>query len=58
MAAPTCSTCGSVLAGYELSKELNAFVYFCPSCRSAQEKAAWLKAKEEVAEVEVLKEAA
>lgn len=59
MAAPTCSTCGSILSGYERSKELNTCVYFCPTCRRAEEEAARLaKAREEVAEVEVLRKAA
>jgi len=44
----TCSTCGSILAGYELNKELDTFVYFCTTCRRAEEeKAARLKVKEE-----------
>lgn len=48
---PTCSTCGSILAGYELSKKLNTFVYFCPTCRRAEEeKVARLKLKEDRAE--------
>lgn len=59
MVAPTCSTCGSILTGYERSKVLNTPVYFCPTCRRAEEEAARLaKARAEVAEVEVLKEAA
>ena len=56
--APSCSTCGSFLTGFELDKELNFFIHFCPDCRSAEEKAARLKMQEEVAQVEVLKEAA
>ncbi len=56
--APSCSTCGSFLTGYELDKELNFFIHFCPDSRSAEEKTARLKAKEEVAEGEVVKEAA
>ncbi|MGH7387502.1 MAG: hypothetical protein ACREIZ_03440 [Candidatus Methylomirabilales bacterium] len=56
--APSCSTCGSFLTGFELDKELNFFIHFCPDCRSAEEKTARLKAKEEVAEVEAVKEAA
>jgi len=56
--APSCSTCGSFLSGYELDKELNFFIHFCPECRSAEEKTARLKVKEEVAESEVMKKAA
>jgi hypothetical protein len=56
--APSCSTCGSFLTGFELDKELNFFVYFCPECRSAEEKAARPKGKEEVAVVEAIEEAA
>ena len=56
--APSCSTCGSFLTGFELDKELNFFIHFCPECRSAEEKTARLKVKEEVAEGEVQKEAA
>jgi hypothetical protein len=56
MAAPTCSKCGSVLSGYERSPELNTYVYFCHSCRRAEEEAAGLK--KEVAQAGVLKEAA
>lgn len=45
---PTCSTCGSILAGYELNKMLDTFVYFCPACRRAEEeKVTRLKVKEE-----------
>lgn len=55
---PTCSKCGSILMGYELNKELDTFVYFCVNCRSAEEKSARLKAKEEVARAEVHREAA
>jgi len=55
---PTCSRCGSILSGYELNKEIDAFVYFCVACRSAEEKSAQLKAKEEVARAEVHQEAA
>ena len=55
--APSCSTCGSFLTGFELDKELNFFIHFCPECRSAEEKSARLKAKEEVAS-EVVEEAA
>lgn len=55
---PTCSTCGSILVGYERNKELNTFTYFCINCRRTEEKATRLRAKEEVAEVEVLREAA
>lgn len=58
MVAPTCSTCGSILMGYERSKELNTPVYFCPTCRRAEEEAARLKAREEVAQMEVLQKAA
>jgi hypothetical protein len=58
MAAPTCSTCGSVLGGYERSRELNTYVYFCPRCRAAEEAARLQKMQEKVAEAEVLKEAA
>lgn len=58
MAPPTCSKCGSVLSGYERSKELHTYLYFCHSCREVEEEAARLRAKEEVAEGEVLKEAA
>ncbi len=56
--APSCSTCGSFLTGFELDKELNFFIHFCPDCRSVEEKSARLKAKEEVAEVDQAKEAA
>ena len=56
--APSCSTCGSFLTGFELDKELNFFIYFCPDCRSAEEKSARLKAKEQVVESEVIEEAA
>jgi len=38
--------------------DLDFFIHFCPDCRSAEEKTARLKAKEEVAEGEVVKEAA
>ncbi len=48
-APPTCSTCGSVLSGYERSKELNDPVYFCHKCRAEEEAAQ---------KVEVMKEAA
>ncbi len=48
-APPTCSTCGSVLSGYERSKELNVPVYFCHKCRAEEEAAQ---------KVEVMKEAA
>jgi len=34
------------------------FIHFCPDCRSAEEKTARLKVKEEVAEGEVVEEAA
>jgi thiol-disulfide isomerase/thioredoxin len=54
--APSCSTCGSFLTGFELDKELNFFIHFCPDCRSAEEKTARLK--EEVAEGEAVREAA
>ncbi len=56
--APSCSTCGSFLTGFELDKELNFFIYFCPDCRSAEEQAVRLKVKEAVAAGEVAKEAA
>jgi hypothetical protein len=56
--APSCSACGSFLSGYELDKELNFFIHFCPECRSAEEKIARLKVKEEVAEPEVMRKAA
>lgn len=58
MGTPTCSTCGSVLIGYERSKELNTYVYFCPNCRRAEEEAARLRVKEEVAARQVFQEAA
>jgi len=54
--APSCSTCGSFLTGFELDKELNFFIHFCPECISAEEKTA--RIKEEVAEGEAVKEAA
>jgi hypothetical protein len=54
--APSCSACGSFLTGFELDKELNFFIYFCPDCRRAEEEAAGLK--KEVAQAGVLKEAA
>jgi hypothetical protein len=57
-APPTCSTCGSVLLT-EWSKELNSLVYFCTQCRARrEEEIARLKVKEEVAEMEVVREAA
>jgi len=56
--APSCSTCGSFLSGYELDKELNFFIYFCPECRSAEEEAARLKVQEEAAQATVLRKAA
>ncbi len=56
---PTCSTCGSILAGYELNKELNTFVYFCPGCRRAEEeKSTLLKVKEEPAKTREVAKAA
>ena len=56
---PTCSTCGSILAGYELNKELGAFVYFCTTCRRAEEeKAARLTVKEERIETREVPKAA
>ena len=56
---PTCSTCGSILAGYELNKELGTFVYFCPTCRKAEEeKAARLKVREERTETSEVPKAA
>ncbi len=55
---PTCSTCGSILSGYELNKELDTFVYFCVNCRSAKEKVIRLKVREEAAKEEVVREAA
>lgn len=54
----TCSTCGSILVGYEWNKELNTFMYFCITCRGAEGKVVRLQAKEAVAETEVLREAA
>jgi hypothetical protein len=36
---PTCTECGSVLTGYERSKELNVPVYFCTKCREKEEAA-------------------
>ncbi len=48
-APPTCPTCGSILAGYERSKELNVPVFFCHKCRAIEEAAQ---------KVEVMKEAA
>jgi len=38
--------------------DLDFFIHFCPECRSAEEKTARLKVKEEVAEGEAVKEAA
>ena len=34
---PTCATCGAVLIGWEMSKELQSFVCFCPACRKQEE---------------------
>lgn len=34
---PTCMTCGAVLIGWEMSKELQSFVCFCPACRKQEE---------------------
>ncbi|MFQ5658680.1 MAG: hypothetical protein ACE5G5_14150 [Candidatus Methylomirabilales bacterium] len=50
MASPaTCRKCGSVLAGYERSKELNVEVYFCHKCRAEEEAAKKVEAVKEAA---------
>ena len=48
-APPTCSTHGAILMS-EWSHEFKCLLYYCPQCRAKKE--------EEVAKVEVLREAA
>lgn len=56
--APTCSTCGSILSGYEWGKDVRTLMYFCPQCRGVHAEPARLTAnKEEIAGVELKKAA-
>ncbi len=55
---PTCSTCGSILAGYEWDKAANSFVYFCYTCRGAGEKVEPLKMEGARAETKEVPKAA
>ncbi|MFQ5532675.1 MAG: hypothetical protein ACE5EP_02365 [Candidatus Methylomirabilales bacterium] len=46
---PTCLKCGSILMGYDWSKELNFPVYFCTACKAREEAAQKAAAPKEAA---------